>query len=237
MDVSPNAYFDLSKFSNADLFDDCEGVWEALARLSDYLKQQTLGNIEVEVPDGVVIVKPELVSIGKGCKLESGAYIQGPCILGENCEVRQGAYIRGHFIAGRACVIGHTTEVKQAVFLDGVHAAHFAYVGDSILGNDVNLGAGVKCANVRLDRKEVIVRDGNTKMPTGLKKFGAIIGDFCQLGCNVVLNPGTLLGKEVCCAPCVAISGIVPAKHRVLQTTSLTVEPFDGVEAFLPKKR
>jgi NDP-sugar pyrophosphorylase family protein len=237
MDVSPNLFFDLSNFAHPQLFEGCESVWEALARLSDYLKQQQLGEIEVDIPEGVTIVQPETVSIGKGCRLEPGAYIHGPCIIGENSEVRQGAYIRGNFIAGRACVIGHASEVKHAIFLDGAHAAHFAYVGDSILGNDVNLGAGVKCANVRLDRQEVIVRHGRQRVGSGLRKFGAIIGDCCQIGCNTVLNPGTLLGREVSCAPCIAVGGVIPARHRISDGASLKIEPYEGVEAFLTKKR
>ncbi|MDP1836447.1 MAG: LpxA family transferase [Chlamydiales bacterium] len=237
MDFSPSAFFDLSKYAHSGLFEGCEYVWEALSRLSQYLKSQQLGKIEVEVPAGVVIVNPELVSIAKGCRLEPGAYIQGPCIIGENTEVRQAAYIRGNVIVGRSCVVGHATEMKHAVFLDGTHAGHFAYVGDSILGNDVNLGAGVKCANVRLDRCEVSVRGDHQKHMTGLKKFGAIIGDFCQLGCNSVLNPGTIMGKDVACAPCVAVGGVIPAKHRIVDRNALSIVPFDGVEAFLPKKR
>ncbi len=237
MNFSPSTFFDLETFAHAALFSDCEHVWEALLRLKDYLKQQSLGCIEAEIPEGVTIVEPETVSIGKGCRIEPGSYIHGPCIIGENCEIRQGAYIRGNFIAGRACVIGHTTEVKHAVFLDGAHAAHFAYVGDSILGNDVNLGAGVKCANVRLDRQQVIVRHEQQRIPTGLKKFGAVIGDCCQIGCNTVLNPGTLLGREVCCVPCVGVSGVVASKHRIMNPYTLAIEPYDGVDAFLIKKR
>lgn len=237
VDLSPAAFFDLSSFAHAAVFNDCEHVWEAIGRIKGYLNTVSLGNIEVQVPAGVVIVNPETVSIGKGCTLEAGSYIQGPCIIGENSQVRHGAYIRGNVIVGRACVLGHATEVKQAIFLDGAHAAHFAYVGDTILGNDVNLGAGVKCANVRLDRQQVIVRCNQQRHATGMRKFGAIIGDCCQVGCNTVFNPGTIMGRDAACAPCVAVGGIIPSKHRVVDRNATVIEPFGGVEAFLSKKR
>lgn len=237
MPFASDKLFDLSSYQHAALFDGCEHAWEALGALSGYLKQLTLGVIEVGVPEGVVIVNADKVSIGRGSKIEPGAYIKGPCVIGENCEVRQGAYIRGDVIVGRGCVVGHTTEVKHAIFLDGVHAAHFAYVGDSILGNDVNLGAGVKCANVRLDRQEVVVFDGKQRYATGLRKLGAVVGDCCQIGCNSVLNPGTILGQEVVCAPCLAVNGCVPAKHRVTSETKLVQTPFEGVAEFLNRKR
>lgn len=237
MDFSPSTFFDLRSYAHTELFEGCETVWIALSRLSDYLKRQSLGKIEVSVPEGVILVNPEMISIGKGCKLEPGAFIQGPCIIGENSEIRHSAYIRGNVIVGCGCVVGHATEVKNSIFLDGTHAAHFAYVGDSILGNDVNLGAGVKCANVRLDRQHVTVKDCSQKISTGLRKFGAIVGDFCQIGCNAVLNPGTVIGKDSVCAPCVGVSGIIPAKHRVVNPTSLIIESFDGVENHLSKRR
>jgi NDP-sugar pyrophosphorylase family protein len=237
MNFSPEALFDLTSYQHAALFDGCESAWEALGALSLYLKQSSLGMIEVDVPEGVTLVHPELISIGKGCKIEPGAYVKGPCIIGENCEIRHGAYLRGDVIVGRGCVVGHASEVKHAIFLDGVHAAHFAYVGDSILGNDVNLGAGVKCANVRLDRQEVVVSDGKQRFPTGLRKLGAIVGDCCQIGCNSVLNPGTVLGQEVVCAPCLAMGGCVPAKRRVSSHVELVVESFEGVASALNRKR
>ncbi len=237
MNFSPSAFFDLSNYAHAELFSGCEYVWEALNKLSSYLKQQSLGRIETDIPEGVTLIHPELISIAKGCKVESGAYISGPCMIGENSEIRQGAYLRGNVIVGRACVVGHATEAKQAIFLDGAHAAHFAYVGDSILGNDVNLGAGVKCANVRLDRQEVVVKVEGQRVATGLRKFGAVIGDCCQVGCNTVFNPGTLMGRDSACAPCIAVGGVIPSKHRVADRAEVSVVPFGGVEAYLTKKR
>lgn len=209
MSLQPSQFFSTSQFAHRDLFTHVEFVWEVLKNIQPYLKKASLGLVEVDIPDGAYLINPELISIGKGSVIEPGAYIKGPCILGERCTVRQGAYIRGDFIAGNDCVIGHTTEVKGSLFLDGAHAAHFAYVGDSILGNKVNLGAGTKCANLRLDGKNILVHWEGQRYDTGLRKFGAIIGDGAQVGCNAVTNPGTLLGQDVCCFPCVNVSGVV----------------------------
>jgi len=142
----------------------------------------------------------------------------GPCIIGENCEIRHGAYIRGNFIAGNECVIGHATEVKNALFLDHVQAGHFAYVGDSILGNHVNLGAGTKCANLRFDREDVVIHHNDQVIETHRRKFGVIMGDRAQTGCNAVTNPGTLMGQNSSCAPCMSIRGVIARNQSI--TTS-----------------
>jgi UDP-N-acetylglucosamine diphosphorylase / glucose-1-phosphate thymidylyltransferase / UDP-N-acetylgalactosamine diphosphorylase / glucosamine-1-phosphate N-acetyltransferase / galactosamine-1-phosphate N-acetyltransferase len=208
MSFPATLFFDLSQFRHRELFDG-EFVWDALKAIKPYLSQTRLGRIEVEIPAGVYLVNPEQISIGKGTVLEPGAYIKGPCIIGERCTIRHTAYIRGDLIAGDECVIGHATEVKTAIFLNGAHAAHFAYVGDTILGNHVNLGAGTKCANLRLDNKQVVVHVDGRRCETGLRKFGAVIGDHSQIGCNAVTNPGTLLGPGVLCHPCVSVGGVI----------------------------
>lgn len=202
---SPSEFFDLSAFAHPSLFAVHEPVWLALSLIAPYLAAAKLGIIEGTVEKGAILVNPETISIGKGTVVEAGAYIKGPCIIGEKCEVRHGAYMRGNVIVGNRCVIGHATEVKNSIFLDGSHAGHFAYVGDSILGNNVNLGAGVKCANLRFDGKPI--RIGSH--PTGLRKCGAILGDKVQLGCNSVTNPGTVVGKGSLCVPCMNISGVI----------------------------
>ena len=211
--MNHSEFFDLSHFSHSTLFDEQQPPWTALKKLQDYLLSNQLGNIEGLVHQGAHLVNPEEISIGKGTVVESGAYILGPCIIGENCQIRQGAYIRGDFICGDGCVIGHATEVKHTIFLNKTVAGHFAYVGDSIIGNQVNLGAGTKCANLRFDRKEIsIILDGR-KIETGLIKLGAIIGDNAQTGCNSVTNPGTLMGKGSCLAPCMVASSAIPENY------------------------
>jgi len=144
---------------------------------------------------GTVIIGTQ-IKIGKGVKIETGAFIQSPVIIGDNTEVRQGAYLRGYCLVGRRCVVGHVTEVKHSIFLDDAKAGHFAYLGDSIAGHDVNLGAGTKLANLRFMRGDVQIRTPDGPVNTGLRKLGAILGDKAQSGCNAVTNPGTLLGRK-----------------------------------------
>jgi NDP-sugar pyrophosphorylase family protein len=128
--------------------------------------------------------------------VEPGAFIASPTIIGDMTEIRQGAYLRGYCLIGRRCVVGHVTEVKHSIFLDDAKAGHFAYLGDSILGNEVNLGAGTKLANLRFTPGNVKVRTPGGPVDSGLRKFGAILADFVQTGCNSVTNPGTILGKK-----------------------------------------
>jgi len=142
------------------------------------------------------IFKGYQISIGQGVLIEPGAYIKSPTIIGDQTEVRHGAYIRGYCLIGANCVVGHVTEVKNSIFLNGAKAGHFAYLGDSILGNQVNLGAGTKLANLRFIKGEVSINTPKGLIKTGLRKLGAILGDQVQTGCNSVTNPGTLLGKK-----------------------------------------
>lgn len=157
---------------------------------------------------GVSLMDDE-IQIGKGTVIEPGALIKGPTIIGNNTEVRQGAYIRGNVLVGSRCVVGHTTEMKSAVMLGESKAGHFAYIGDSILGK-VNLGAGTKCANLKIIASEVTVKGEGKSYQTGLKKFGAIMGDDVETGCNTVTAPGTLLGKGVKVYPNSMVKGYYP---------------------------
>jgi NDP-sugar pyrophosphorylase family protein len=206
---NPQALFDLSCYRHAHLFDDCQYAWQALTALKTYM-QQANGNIsQHSIPSGVHLINPESIYLGEGTVLEPGCWIQGPCILGSGCTVRHGAYIRGYVLAGDRCVIGHTTEVKNTILLDDAHAAHFAYLGDTIIGNHVNLGAGVKCANLKFDGSPVIVHFESTRLVTGMRKLGAMIGDGAQIGCNAVTNPGTIVGKGAHWYPCINRGGYV----------------------------
>ncbi|UCE83393.1 MAG: glucose-1-phosphate thymidylyltransferase [Deltaproteobacteria bacterium] len=156
------------------------------------------------------------IFIGPGSVVEPGALIKGPTIIGSYCEIRQGAYLRGHCLVGDRCVIGHTTEIKHSVMLDGAKAGHFAYIGDSILGNRTNLGAGTKLANLKIIDTPVSVKVGDKRYDTGLRKFGAIIGDDTETGCNSVTNPGTLLGRRCLVYPAVSVrSGYYPDRSIV----------------------
>lgn len=208
-DLETKSFFDLSSYEHQALFDNCEFVWLALRNIQQYLDKAILGKKNGEISPQAFLVDPELISIGEGSVVEPGAYIKGPCIIGKRCVIRHGAYIRGQVITGDDCIIGHDSEVKNSIFLNKANAPHFAYLGDSILGNDVNLGAGTKCANLRLDRSNIIIHWKGQHIETPFRKFGAIVGDRTQIGCNSVTNPGTLLGKDVLCYPCTNIGGFV----------------------------
>lgn len=146
------------------------------------------------------------IQIGKGVLIESGAWIRGPAFIGDYSEVRQGAYMRGYCLVGMRCVVGHATEMKHSIFLNDAKAGHFAYVGDSILGGDVNLGAGTKLANLRFLAGEVHVKTPDGSVGTGLRKFGAILGDRVQTGCNSVTSPGALISPDSFLMPNVTAS-------------------------------
>jgi NDP-sugar pyrophosphorylase family protein len=215
--------FELNHFAHRSLWKQGAPIWSPLSLLSDYLNERQ-HRIEIAIPQGVFLERPELISIGEGTVIEPGVLIQGPCIIGKNCAIRHGAYIRSGVICGDGCHIGHSTELKHSILLDGASATHFVYVGDSILGNGVNLGAGVKCANLRLDRKEVSVMWEGKRVKTGLKKMGAIVGDRCQFGCNTVLNPGTIVGKECFSFPLVSVFGTVPPRSQIEATGIKPIE-------------
>jgi UDP-N-acetylglucosamine diphosphorylase / glucose-1-phosphate thymidylyltransferase / UDP-N-acetylgalactosamine diphosphorylase / glucosamine-1-phosphate N-acetyltransferase / galactosamine-1-phosphate N-acetyltransferase len=216
-------FFNIDNFKYKDLFEKGLPVWNALLYLSKYLEKVSNWNKLSIISKDVYLENPEKIFIGKDSKIEPGAYIKGPCIIGDNCQVRHGAYIRGNVITGDNCVIGHATEIKNSILLNNASTAHFAYVGDSILGNNVNLGAGVKCANFRLDRNEISFFYNGKKIKTGLMKLGAIIGDNVQIGCNSVLNPASFLERDCICYPCINISGLISEKSIVKSDSSLLV--------------
>jgi len=154
------------------------------------------------------------IDIGKGVLIESGTLIKAPAIIGDYSEIRQGAYLRGNCLIGKRCVVGHTTELKHSIFLNDAKAGHFAYLGDSILGNNVNLGAGTKCANLRFLPGNVLVKTPAGTVDTGLRKLGAILGDNAQTGCNAVTSPGTLMAPD-----CILMPNTTAASGLHLQKT------------------
>jgi NDP-sugar pyrophosphorylase family protein len=143
--------------------------------------------------------------------------IKGPAIIGDGTEIRQGAYVRGDCFVGGGCVIGHVTELKHSILMDGAKAGHFAYIGDSILGVDVNLGAGVKLANLAFAKGNVTIRTKDSVIDTGRRKFGAILGDGVQAGCNSVTNPGVLVGYGSVVAPLVSVPPGIYRPHSVIR--------------------
>jgi len=162
------------------------------------------------------VLMGEAISLGSGVLIESGAMIKSPTVIGACSEVRQGAYIRGYCLAGTGCVLGHVSEIKHAIFLDHAKAGHFAYVGDSILGNRVNLGAGTKLANLRFRAGQVKIKSPQGNIDSGLRKLGAILGDDVQTGCNSVTNPGTILGRKSLVLPNTTVSSGVHHSDTVM---------------------
>ncbi len=193
-----------SSFFPADL-----PPWEWLKNLGKALEAFEFGPLEAAVPPGVHLEGK--VWLHPSVKLPAYATIIGPTYIGAGTDIRPGAFIRGNVIVGEGCVLGNASEFKNCLLLDQVQAPHFNYVGDSILGNGAHLGAGVICSNLRLDQGEVTVRTDTGVISTGLRKFGAIVGDGAEVGCNAVLNPGTLLGPRALVMPCTNFGGYLPA--------------------------
>lgn len=183
--------------------------WEWLKQISAALSALTEMPGVTHFPPGVHAEGP--LWVHPAVKLPAYATLIGPTWIGARTEIRPGAYIRGNVIVGEDCVLGNSCEFKHCVLLDAVQVPHFNYVGDSILGNKAHLGAGVICSNLRLDQQPVVVRTESATYETGLRKFGAILGDAAEVGCNAVLNPGTVLGPRALVTPTLSFSGYLPA--------------------------
>lgn len=205
------SFFALHGFEHAALFRSGSPVWEALGEpLDAYLAAWERWGFASSLPPGVHVLGGPIF-IAPRCRIEPGAVLCGPMLIGEGCEIRTGAYLRGRVVLGNGCVVGAHTEVKAAILLDGARAPHQAYVGDSILGRNVNLGAGTILSNVKNIGREVTFRHAGETVRTGLRKFGAVLGDGCRTGCNTVMNPGVLMGPGCVTYPNVSLrSGYYP---------------------------
>ena len=211
----PAEFLDLSHTAHGALFDPEKPVWSALTQIDAYLKAHLKPTVLGEVAP-TAFIGPQ-VYIGEGTVVEPNAVIKGPAWIGKNCQVRAGCYIRENVIVGDGAVLGNSCEFKNCVVFDRCEVPHYNYVGDSILGYKAHLGAGVVLSNVRLDRTEVHVVDGAGRIPTGLRKFGAIIGDEAEVGCNSVINPGSILGRKSIVFPLSNFSGVLAAE-TILRT-------------------
>src|SRR6266850_292409 len=209
----PADLFDLSQTEHASIFDGCEYAWDALKKIAVYLAGHLRAGLNNRC-EGVAYIG-ENVFIGEGTVVEDGAMIKGPAIIGRNCEIRHNAYIRENVIVGDNCVIGNSSEVKNSLLFNNAGAPHFNYIGDSILGHKAHLGAGVKISNIKLVPGNVTVEMDGQPFDTGLRKFGALIGDGCDIGCNTVLNPGSIIGRGSVIYPNVNWRGILPANMIV----------------------
>ena len=198
--------FDLKHTEAAPVLAQCTYPWEALPLISSYIKElgKTLPQTEYDHP-------AEFVWIAKSAVVAPTASITGPCIIGPETEIRHCAFIRGNALVGSGCVVGNSTELKNVILFDKVQVPHYNYVGDSILGYKSHMGAGAITSNVKSDKKLIVVRNGDERMETGLKKFGAMIGDHVEVGCGSVLNPGTVIGKNSNIYPLSSVRGCVDA--------------------------
>ena len=243
--TAPESYFRrLGEFPHRSLFEGADHAWEAVGILEDFVRNlveeadaplSEAAALRVEeglvVSEGLLVTgeRLKIASVGllveAGARIEPGAVIKGPTVLCAGAEVRHGAYLRGGCLIGPDAVVGHATEVKNSAFLNGAHAGHFAYVGDSILGAHANLGAGVKLANLELRTEEekragavknIVLRAEGEWIDTGLSKLGAVIGDDVEIGCNAVTSPGALLGPGSWVAPNVTVSkGVYPERTLI----------------------
>ena len=179
--------------------------WEALKGIKDFIIAlgETLDKNEYEEVS-------EHVWVHKTATVFSSAYLGAPCIIGPRTEVRQCAFIRGSALVGADCVVGNSTELKNVILFDHVQTPHYNYVGDSILGYYFHTGAGAITSNVKSDKKLIVIHNGDEQIETGLKKIGAMLGDYVEVGCNSVLNPGTVIGRHSNVYPTSCVRGVVP---------------------------
>ncbi len=182
-----------------------EYPWQALDDI-----QELIVKIGCELSGSEYDKPSENVWIAKDAVIYPNSYIAGPCIIGHKTEVRPGAFIRGSALVGDYCVVGNSTELKNVILFDNVQVPHFNYVGDSILGFKAHMGAGSVTSNVKSDKRNVVVKDGEEQIATGRKKVGAMLGDGVEVGCNSVLNPGTIIGRNSNIYPTSSVRGVVP---------------------------
>jgi UDP-N-acetylglucosamine diphosphorylase / glucose-1-phosphate thymidylyltransferase / UDP-N-acetylgalactosamine diphosphorylase / glucosamine-1-phosphate N-acetyltransferase / galactosamine-1-phosphate N-acetyltransferase len=205
---APSNFLNLDQTEHRTIFDNSTQVWDVLKQIGSYLQFRLKPAVH-----GRVMGRPfisENVYVGGGTMIENGATIKGPAWIGNDCEIRSGCYIRENVIIGDGVVLGNSCEFKNCIVFNDAEIPHFSYVGDSVLGYQVHLGAGVILSNVRLDRKEISVKTVDNVIPTGLRKFGAIVGDRAEIGCNTVISPGSIIGRHSLIYPLTHFGGVLP---------------------------
>ena len=214
--------YDLGHTAAAALLAGAEYPWQALDGIGAFILAlgSTLPESEYDHP-------AEDVWIARDAAVFPSAYIKGPCIIGHGTEVRQCAFIRGNALVGDKCVVGNSTELKNVILFDGVQVPHYNYVGDSILGYKAHMGAGSITSNVKSDKTPVVVKSRDVQFETGLKKFGAMLGDHVEVGCNSVLNPGTVIGRNTNIYPLSRVRGYVPANSIFKEEGSIVEKKAD----------
>jgi UDP-N-acetylglucosamine diphosphorylase / glucose-1-phosphate thymidylyltransferase / UDP-N-acetylgalactosamine diphosphorylase / glucosamine-1-phosphate N-acetyltransferase / galactosamine-1-phosphate N-acetyltransferase len=210
---APAQFLSLEHTAHPKLFEDQQFVWNALKQIASYLQFRLKPAVL-----GELVGRPFIsanVFVGRGTVVEQGAVLKGPAWIGENCHIRSGCYVRENVVVGNGVVMGNSCEFKNSIIFDEAEVPHFNYVGDSILGFKAHLGAGVILSNVKLDRGEISVATDEGNISTGLTKFGAIVGDRTEIGCNAVINPGSVLGRDCLIYPNVNFRGVLPESRVV----------------------
>ena len=204
--LTVNDLYDLSHSAAGDYLKGFTYPWEALSGI-----KQLILSLGQHLGDDYEQVKPQ-VWVHKTATVAPTAFLGAPCIIGAGTEVRHCAFVRGSALVGENCVVGNSVELKNVILFDNVQVPHYNYVGDSILGYKSHMGAGSLTSNVKSDKTLVVVKSGSEEMPTGLKKFGAMLGDHVEVGCNSVLNPGTVIGRSSNIYPLSCVRGVVAEK-------------------------
>ncbi|MCR5282004.1 MAG: UDP-N-acetylglucosamine pyrophosphorylase [Lachnospiraceae bacterium] len=219
MKLTINDLFDLSHSLAGSYLSQFSYPWDALAGIGDLILQlgSTLSPEEYDHPE-------ETVWIAKDAVRYPNNYIGGPCIIGHETEIRPGAFIRGNALVGNNCVVGNSTELKNVILFDNVQVPHYNYVGDSILGYKAHMGAGSITSNVKSDKKLVIIHNEGESLETGRKKVGALIGDRVEVGCNSVLNPGTVIGRDSNVYPVSCVRGVIPENSIYKEARDIVVK-------------
>ncbi len=219
-----NALFNTEKTVAHKLFEGKEFPWEVLPHIGNFIIE--LGrNLDPSIYTEI----KENIWVANDANVYESAYIKGPCIIDSGTEVRHCAFIRGNVIVGKNCVVGNSTEVKNSIIFDNTQIPHYNYVGDSVLGYHSHLGAGSITSNVKSDHTNVVIRFGDLKIPTGLRKMGAMVGDYVEVGCGSVLNPGTVVGKHSNVYPLSSVRGYV-AENSIYKNKNEIVEKKDSIK-------
>lgn len=198
--------YDLEQTIAKDLFEGVTYPWEVLGRISSFIRE-----LGPKLDADRFEQRGEDIWVAKSAKVAPTAFLNGPLIIDEEAEIRHCAFVRGSAIIGRGCVIGNSTELKNAVIFNSVQVPHYNYVGDSVLGYKSHMGAGSITSNIKSDRTVVVIKDQTKQLETGLKKIGAMLGDYVEVGCNSVLNPGTVIGRGSNIYPLSSVRGVIPA--------------------------
>lgn len=217
MKVSVTELLNIEELDARAIFEGVKYPWEALTKIKDFIFEYAKN-----LPRDFERIN-EFIWVGKGTTIEKNVLIKGPAIIGYNCEIRHSAYIRDNVIIGNNVVIGNSSEIKNSILFNKVQVPHYNYVGDSILGYKAHLGAGTITSNLKSDGTLVKVKYGTDIVETGLRKFGAIVGDSAEVGCNSVLNPGTIIGKDSIVYPLSSVRGYIPEKS-ILKSNGEIVE-------------